>query len=54
MNLPYFFLRDINNMAMKVQENPKTPHGIYHQGLIKLLIKYDLGKLQSTWDHFLI
>jgi hypothetical protein len=46
MNLPYYFLRDLNKMAMKVQENPKTPpHGIYHQGLIKVLIKDELGKL---------
>lgn len=55
MNLPYYFLRDLNKMAMKVQANPKTPpHGIYHQGLIKVLVKAELGKLQKTWDQFLI
>jgi len=46
MNLPYYFLRDLNNMAIKVQEKPKTPlHGIYHRGLIKVLVKDELGKL---------
>jgi hypothetical protein len=46
MNLPYYFLRDLNKMAMKVQENPKTPpHEIYHRGLIKVLVKAELGKL---------
>jgi hypothetical protein len=55
MNLPYYFLRDLNKMAMKIQENPKTPpHGIYHHGLIKVLIKAELGKLHKTWDQFLI
>jgi hypothetical protein len=55
MNLPYYFLRDLNKMAIKVQENAKTPpHRIYHQGLIKVLVKAELGKLQKTWDKFLI
>jgi hypothetical protein len=55
MNLPYYFLRDLNKMAMRVQANPKTPpHRIFHQGLIKFLVKAELGKLQKTWDQFLI
>jgi hypothetical protein len=55
MNLPYYFLWDLNKMAMRVQANPKTPpHGIFHQGLIKVLVKAELGKLQKTWDQFLI
>jgi len=55
MSLPYYFLRDLNKMAMKIQANPKTtPHSIYHQGLIKVLIKEDLEKIQRTWDRFLI
>jgi hypothetical protein len=29
-------------------------HGIYHQGLIKVLIKEELEKRQRTWDQFLI
>jgi len=40
---------------MKIQEKPKTsPNGIYHQGLIQILIKVELGKLQRKWDKFLI
>jgi hypothetical protein len=55
MSLPYYFLRDLNKMAMKIQAKPKTPpHGIYHRGLIEILIKVELGKLQMTWDRFLI
>jgi hypothetical protein len=55
MSLPYYFLRDINKMAMKIKANPKTPpHGIYHQGLIKILIKVKLGKIERTWDQLLI
>jgi len=42
-------------MAMKIQENPKTsPHGIYHQGLIKLLFKVVIDKRKRKWDQFLI
>jgi hypothetical protein len=55
MNLPYYFLRDLNKMTMKVQDNPKTPpQGIFHQGWTKIIVKDELGKLQNTWDHFLI
>jgi hypothetical protein len=55
LNLPYYLLHDLKNMAMRVQENPKTPpHGIFHQGLIKFLFKANLGNLHKTWDHFLI
>jgi hypothetical protein len=55
MNLPYYFLRDLNKMDMKVQANPQTPpHIIYHQGLIKVIVKDELGKLQKTWDQYLI
>lgn len=55
MNLPYYFLRDLNKMAMRVQANPKTPpHRIFHQGLIKVSANAKLGKLQKTWDQFLI
>ena len=55
MNLPYYFLRDLNKMTMNIQENTKTlPHGIYHHGLIKVLIKADLGKTHKTWGQFLI
>ena len=42
-------------MVMRVQANPKTPpHRIFHQGLIKVLVKDELGKLQKTCDQFLI
>jgi len=55
MNLTYYLLQNLNKMDMRVQVNPKTPpHGIFHQGLIKLLVKAELGKLQKTWDQFLI
>jgi hypothetical protein len=55
MSLSYYLLRDLNKMAMKIQVKPKTPpHGIYHQGLIKILIKAEMGKLQRTWDQLLI
>jgi hypothetical protein len=45
MNQPYYFLRDLNKMVMKVQANPRTPpHCIYNQGLIKVLVKAELEK----------
>ena len=31
MSLPFYFMRDLNKMAKKIQENPKTPsHCIYN------------------------
>jgi hypothetical protein len=55
MNLPYYILRVLNKMAMRVQGNPNAPsHIIFHQGLIKVLVKAELGKLQKTWNPFFI
>jgi hypothetical protein len=32
MSPPYYFLRELNKIAMKIKENPKTPpHGICHR-----------------------
>jgi hypothetical protein len=53
--LPFYFLRDLNKMDMRVQVNPKNPpHKSFHQGLITFLVKAELGKLQKIWDQFLI
>jgi hypothetical protein len=54
MNLPYYFSGDLKKMDMTVQANPKIhPHRIYHHGLIKVIVKGKLGKLQNTWDQYL-
>ena len=41
-------------ISARVKTKPNTPpHCIYHQGLIKMVIRHQLRKLNRTWDHFL-
>lgn len=42
-------------MFFRVRERPNaSAHFIYHKGLIKLLIEFQLRKAGRTWEHFLL
>ena len=54
MNLPYFLLRSLTNMSLKIRDQPNfTPHYVYHRGLIKILVQYKLSQENRTEDCFL-
>jgi hypothetical protein len=53
LNLPYFLHTNLLKMSKKIQSNPSAPsHHIFHVGLIKILVKYDLDKKNKPWDIF--
>lgn len=53
LNLPYFLHKDLLKMSKKIQLNPSAAsHHIFHAGLIKILVKYELDKKNNSWDIF--
>ena len=55
INIPYIILRSLSKMSAKIKENPGLPpHFVYHRGLIKILIQYQLSLENQNLDHFLL
>ena len=52
MNMPYYFLRDLIVMANAYRKRMKGNTGLFHQGLIQLILQHSLGKLHITWGQF--
>ena len=54
MNLPFLFLKSLQNMSSGVREHQDhTKQSMIHHGLIKLVINTVLRKQEKTWDYFL-
>jgi hypothetical protein len=54
LNLPYYLYRSLKKMAYQVQEKTsKVKGGIFHHGLITLMVFELLKRRNRKWDHFL-
>ena len=55
LNLPYCLLNSLENMAYVVH-NTIGDHdrSLFHHGLIKILIRYQLFAIGKSWDQFLV
>jgi len=54
MNLPYYLLKSMTKMENKVQTHPKNvAYSLFHQGIIKVLVRKELDKPQTSWEYFL-
>ena len=54
LNLPYFLLHSLHKMAIMVQRTiGNQDHSIFHHGLIKMLVQYQLVIVEKTCDEFL-
>jgi hypothetical protein len=52
INMPYYLLKSLTNMASKVQAKPqKASNSLFHHGLIKLIVLEELSKGNKTWDY---
>ena len=41
-------------MSKKIHSNPSSPpHHIFHAGLIKILVKFELDRKNKPWDTFI-
>ena len=55
MNMPYLFLNSLHKMASTYQTNVGDKNrSLFHHGLIKILVSYQLEELGETWDSFLV
>ena len=55
LNLVHFLYNWLLKKSRKFQKQPSSsPQYIYHQGLIKILVQYQLNKKKRTWDEFLV
>ena len=54
LNLPYFLLHSLHKMAVTVQRTiGNQDRSLFHHGLIKMLVQYQLATIGKTWDEFL-
>ena len=55
VNMPYFFLNSLLKMACTYQTNVGDKgRSLFHHGLIKILVSYQLAELGETWESFLM
>ena len=50
LNLPYYLFKSIEKIIAREIHHPD--HSVFHHGLIKLLINFELGKTGRSWKHF--
>ena len=54
MNMPYYFLSSLEKMACAYQSNVgDKEQSLFHHGIIKILVSYQLGELGDSWESFL-
>ena len=54
LNLPYFLLHSLHKMAIMVQCTIGNQDcSLFHHGLIKMLVQYQLDTVAKTWDELL-
>jgi hypothetical protein len=54
MNLPFYPLKSQTKIENKVHTNPKNVDKIlFHQGLIKILVMYELNEFEVSWKQLL-
>ena len=54
LNLSYFLLHSLHRMAVTVQRTTvNQSHSLFHYGLIKILVQYQIATMSRTRDEFL-
>ena len=55
ISLPYFILQSLTKISKTIQKQKgNEDRRLYHFGLIKILIEFELQKRGITWEGFLI
>jgi len=55
INLPFLLLNSLRRMASNVQKKIEfIDTTMYHHGLVKILVEYNLKRIGDTWENFLI
>ena len=54
LNLPYFLFKSLQKMAIAIQSTiAEHDRSLFHHGLVKILVQYQLSFINVTWDQFL-
>ena len=54
LNLPYFLFKSLQKMAIVVQSTiAEQDRSLFHHGLVKILVQYQLYFINVTWYQFL-
>ena len=54
LNLRYFLLHSLHKMVFMVQRTlGNQDRSLFHHGMIKMLVLYQLDTIEKTWDEFL-
>ena len=54
-NLPFYLYNSLIKMSKRYQQQSLSfPQYVYHHGLIKILVQFQLNKKGKSWDEFLI
>ena len=55
LNLPFYLYNSLIKMSKRYQQQPLFfPQYVYHHGLIKIFVQFQLNKKGKSWDEFLI
>ena len=55
LNLVHYLYNSFLKMSKRYQKQPlSSPQYVYHRGLIKILVQYQLNKKGKSWDEFLL
>ena len=55
LNLPFYLYNSLIKMSERYQWQPLSfPQYVYHRGLIKILVQFQLNKKIKSWDEFLV
>ena len=55
LNLPFYLYNSLIKMSKRYQQRPLSfPQYVYHHGLIRILVQFQLNKIRKSWDEFLI
>ena len=55
LNLPFYLYNSLIKMSQRYQHQPLSfPQYVYHRGLIKMLVQFQLNKKTKSWDEFLV
>ena len=52
MDMLYYLLQSLKKMSTQVKKNKNKERSMYHHGLIKMLVEYELNQKGQSWNIF--
>lgn len=52
MNMPYLLLKSLNKMVVVLHKRKNPKLDLFHQGLIRIIVRDELTRIGLIWEHF--